>query len=428
VLAEEWELAVTYLRDAGRLAGAQFATVEAISCFERALEIQRLLPATRESRELAFDIHRDLRNALVPLGRHARLLEVLESARALAEELDDDRRRAQVLSYLSNYYGNVGRSDLALETGERTLVLGKRVGALNAMIVGNMSAGEIHRTLGDYPKAREHLEHVIALLGSEHEQEFFGQVGLPSVRTRSHLAWVLAELGDFERARATAAEALRIADASHHPYSVCHACLGLGGVRVRAGEFEAAIPILTRGLAGSEQIPLLRPPLAADLGVAHARCGRIAEGLSHVDAAVAGATSMGRMGRLPLILVKCAEIHLLAGESAEALRLTTTALSLATEQKERGNEVYARFLRAEIRAHDAATREDAAREFDAALALATELRMRPLAAHCHAGLARLCARSGDGDGERAHLDIAAAMYGEMAMRFWLVRLEHELAH
>ena len=138
---------------------------------------------------------------------------------------------------------------------------------------------------------------------------------MPSVRARSHLAWTLAEMGDFHGARTIAEDGLRIADASDHPYTLSHACLGLGGARVRQGEFETAISILSRGLAATEHVPLLRPPIAADLGVAHARCGRLAEGLAQLDAAVEGARTMGRFGRLPLMLVKCGEIHLLAGET-----------------------------------------------------------------------------------------------------------------
>ncbi len=344
VLGEVWDQALEHLRAAGRQAAAQFASVEAIASFERALEVIDRLPPTRQLREQAFDLHCDLRNALVPLGRHQRLLEVLEAAQRLAEALGDERRQAQVLSFLSNYHGNVGDSDLALQTGERALVLGERAGATDLLVSGNMSVGEIYRTLGNYPRAREFLRRAIALIGPGDEADAFGQVGLPAVRARSHLAWTLSELGEFERAHALAAEGMRLADAAQHAYSVCHACLGLGGTRVRMGDFEAAITVLARGFAVSEQVPLLRPPIAADLGVALARCGRVDEGRAHADAAVEGATRMGRMSRLALLLVKCGRIHLLAGDAAAAMRLATTALKLATEQKERGNEVYARHL------------------------------------------------------------------------------------
>jgi tetratricopeptide (TPR) repeat protein len=288
-----------------------------------------------------------------------------------------------------------------------------------------MSVGEIYRTLGNYPRAREFLRRAIALIGPGDEADTFGQVGLPAVRARSHLAWTLSELGEFERAHALAAEGLRLADAAQHAYSVCHACLGLGGTRVRMGDFEAAVTVLARGFAVSEQVPLLRPPIAADLGVALARCGRVDEGRAHADAAVEGATRMGRMSRLALLLVKCGRIHLLAGDTAAAMRLATTALKLATEQKERGNEVYARHLLGEL--HAAAEPAAARRYFQDALALADELGMRPLAAHCHAGLARLHAQAGEPEQAGAERAAAAAMYRAMAMRFWEARLERDAA-
>jgi len=143
------------------------------------------------------------------------------------------------------------------------------------------------------------LMRAVLLIEPDRELDHAGQVGLPAVRARSHLAWTLAELGDFPGARMVAAEAMRVADASNHPYTVCHGSLGLGGTRVRQGEFDAAIGVLARGFATSEHVPLLRPPLAADLGLAYARCGRIVEGLAHLDAAVEGATKMGRFSRLP---------------------------------------------------------------------------------------------------------------------------------
>ncbi len=150
----------------------------------------------------------------------------------------------------------------------------------------------------------------------------------------------------------------------------------------------------------------------------------IAEGLSHLDAAVEGATKMGRFSRLPLLLVKCGEIHLLAGEQDEAVRLASTALRLATEQKERGNKVYATHLLAEIAAQRGASAE-AERHYVDALTLATELGMRPLSAHCHAGLARLYARDGQAEKAAEHWTNALFMYREMAMWFWVERLEKD---
>jgi sugar phosphate isomerase/epimerase len=62
-----------------------------------------------------------------------------------------------------------------------------------------------------------------------------------------------------------------------------------------------------------------------------------------------------------------------------------------------------------------------------ALALAEELGMRPLVAHCHLGFGKLSRRAGTRDEARDHLTTATRMYREMDMPFWLGPAEAELA-
>ena len=61
-----------------------------------------------------------------------------------------------------------------------------------------------------------------------------------------------------------------------------------------------------------------------------------------------------------------------------------------------------------------------------ALALADELGMRPLAAHCHLGLGKLYRRTGKHDHARDHLATATTMYREMDMRLWPEQAEAEM--
>ena len=422
---EAWEPALDYLWQAGQRALLQFAEVEAVNYLERALEVAERLPPEKRSLAKEIDIRFELRNALVPLGRQQRNLEVLLATERLAVELGDERRLAQALSSLSNCYGNVGRPELALESAERSLRIAESIHDPKMLVVGALSAGEIHRALGDFRKARSYLARAVELIDANDPRSLQGQVGLPSVRARSHLAWTLAELGDFSGAHAVAEAGLRLADAAKHAYSVAHACLGLGGTRLRQGEYVAAVPILLRGLAVSEHVPLLRPPITADLGVARARCGAVAEGVAHLHAAIEALRALGRLSRLPLIVVKCGEVHLLAGEPDQAERLAAEALRLAVAQNERGNEAYARHLAAEICSYRGNVAAEGA--YAEALALCTELDMRPLAARCHAGLG-LSLLSGERQGEaQRHLDTAASMFGAMAMRFWLDKLESDRA-
>jgi hypothetical protein len=61
--------------------------------------------------------------------------------------------------------------------------------------------------------------------------------------------------------------------------------------------------------------------------------------------------------------------------------------------------------------------------FRDARALAEELTMRPLVAHCHLGLGRLYRRTGDHAKTQEHLTTAITMYREMGMAFWLEKAE-----
>jgi predicted ATPase len=62
-----------------------------------------------------------------------------------------------------------------------------------------------------------------------------------------------------------------------------------------------------------------------------------------------------------------------------------------------------------------------------ALALAEELGMRPLVAHCHLGLGTLYATTGQHEQARAELSAAIDLYRAMEMTFWLPQAEAALA-
>ena len=89
-----------------------------------------------------------------------------------------------------------------------------------------------------------------------------------------------------------------------------------------------------------------------------------------------------------------------------------------------GNEAHALCLAGDVAS--AAAPEDAESYYLEALALAGELRMHPLLAHCHLGLGKRYRRTGNRDQARAHLTAAVTMYREMDMRFWLEQAEAEL--
>ena len=71
--------------------------------------------------------------------------------------------------------------------------------------------------------------------------------------------------------------------------------------------------------------------------------------------------------------------------------------------------------------------EQAEAHYRQALALANELGMRPLQAHCHRGLGTLYATTGQQEQARPALSTAIALYRAMEMTFWLPETEATLA-
>jgi hypothetical protein len=65
--------------------------------------------------------------------------------------------------------------------------------------------------------------------------------------------------------------------------------------------------------------------------------------------------------------------------------------------------------------------------YQQALALAEQLGRRPLVAHCHRGLGRLYATTGQREQARAELSAAIDLYRAMEMTFWLPQTEAALA-
>jgi hypothetical protein len=111
------------------------------------------------------------------------------------------------------------------------------------------------------------------------------------------------------------------------------------------------------------------------------------------------------------------------------LRKAQRALDFCRAHPKRGHEAYALRLLGGIVAHrHLPDVESAAAHYQQALALAEEVGMRPLMAHCHRGPSTLYGKLGRCAEARAELSAAIELYRAMAMTFWLPQVEAALAH
>src|SRR5262249_49477237 len=98
------------------------------------------------------------------------------------------------------------------------------------------------------------------------------------------------------------------------------------------------------------------------------------------------------------------------------------------QQKARGGEARALHQLGVVYAHAALpVVAQAEVHYQQALALADELGMRPLQAHCHHGLGTLYATTGQHEQAHAELATAIALYRALDMTFWLPQAEVALA-
>ena len=119
--------------------------------------------------------------------------------------------------------------------------------------------------------------------------------------------------------------------------------------------------------------------------------------------------------------------YLAAGRIAEAASEVDRGLAMVTERQARGYRGPLLRLRAEVLMGQEPLNADAAGErLQEALALATELGMRPEIARCRLDLARLHRRIRGSEAGREHLTAAVALFRELGATFWAERAETEV--
>jgi tetratricopeptide (TPR) repeat protein len=254
--------------------------------------------------------------------------------------------------------------------------------------------------------------------------------GLPAVLSRTWLVSCLADLGEFDTGIARGDEAVQLAEAAEHPFSLTQAYFALGTLFLRRGDLPQAIPVLEHGLALCQGAGIVTwfPTVAAALGYAYTLSGRLPEALPLLQQAVAQDPSRGVSAGHARRVAYLSEAYLLAGRRDEAADLATSALTFARTLQARGNEAYALWMHGEIHMQQEPMAGEAADAcYQQALTLAGELGMRPLQAHCHLSLGILSTQRGQLAQARVALFTAIELFHMMGMTFWLPRAQATLA-
>jgi len=427
---EKREKAVQYLRQAGGKAAARSALLDARSWFEQALGALGALPESRPALEQAFEIRLELRPVLRQLGEGRKMLEHLREAEALAERLQDDRRRGQVCAFMTSVQSSLGELDEALVTGTRALQIARHIGDLKLRILATSCLEQAHYYRGEYEHVVVCARDNLAALPADWLYENFGLTVPISVVGRAWLIMSLAELGRFAEAAKYEVEASLLAESSEHLFTIAWAHFAASMLHFLKGDWANARSRTERWIATLQtgNVALQFSWAAAAAAWALAQIGEASEALDRIRRAeelleceaVSGIVAFrgwaySAVGRACLLL----------GRLDKARHLADRAVEVTGRRS--GFAAHALYLLGDIASHrDGFDVERGAANYREALALAGRRGMRPLIAHCNLGLGKLYHRIGET--ERAHDSLLAAttMYREMEMDYCINQGEANL--
>ena len=420
---EQWEKTVFYARLAGDEAAARSAHRQVIELCQQAISALEHMPGTEGTRRAEVEIRFAMRNAHLATGDVDAIPANLHRALTLADALDDSLWRSRITSALAHYHWLRRELPQALPLAHRGIDLAERAGDVVEIAFARSTLGRVHLARGEYGAAVTVFQKCLEIESSEAPRAMAASIAVPSVVSKRWLAQALAELGLFDAAIAAGGEAVRTAETRNHPYSLVNALVGLGIVMLRRGRFVESASLLERGGEVAREFGFREfvGPDQPFLANAYARAGRRTDSYAILNA------SRESVGSALNNQVRLGEAALAVGALPQAREHAEVALEFSRKQTARGEEAWSLYVLGAINAGEepgsVAASEDYYRQ---GLALAEELGMRPLVAHCRFGLGKLYRRTGKRDDAREHLTTATTMYRAMGMTYWLEKAEVEL--
>jgi class 3 adenylate cyclase/tetratricopeptide (TPR) repeat protein len=381
-LAGRWDRGAYYLGLAYANATRRSANREAISIFNRAIEVLGRLPL-EVAAPRAIDLRLHAFTAFHTVGANDKLLELIREAERLAELIGDKRRLAAAAVQTAFALWLAGKHTEAQARAEAALTLTKLPDDFPIVVATQFNRANIYHAQGRVAEAVGLLRKVLAMLAGDLDSKRFGWPAPPSVFARAFASWYLLELGEFVDSAKLLDEAdLLVSPAEAHGRVMVDT--GRGNLLMRRGEFPHAAKVLgaTLELCRRAEVLTMYPIVAAWLG--HALCGasRVEEALAVMTDAVKRETFKfgGKYTWIHLRLA-LAEACRLAGQLERAASEAELAYRIADECGEVVHRAYAIFELGRI-ALVRGDAEGAMRRAESAIEVACSRGLRPFSAEC----------------------------------------------
>jgi predicted ATPase/class 3 adenylate cyclase len=334
--------AIRYWQQAGRRALEYSANLEAIHHFTQALELLQTLPETPQRIEQELQARVALGAPLLMTSGYAapEVETNYDQARALCKRLPEMPQLPSILFGLWVFYLARTQLDAALELGQQLMDLAHQLQNPALWLEAHQVQGINLFNLGRLPLARAHLEQAVALYDPRQPevQSLAANIGADrGVVCLCHLALTLWLLGYPEQALARSREAVALAEALTHPYSlVFAACWAAWLHHYRAEPHLLRQHTEPAMVISREQGFTLLAPLVTMLdGWALTQLGQAEAGLSQVLQGMADYRTTGaQVGYLQLSAL-LAEAYGKVGQVEAGLVILTELLPLVPEKGER---------------------------------------------------------------------------------------------
>jgi tetratricopeptide (TPR) repeat protein len=310
------------------------------------------------------------------------------------------------------------------------LEVAERLGDLRLRIQTTIYLEQAHYYRGEYKRVIELATGNLGALPPDWADERFGLGAQASVYDRYWIASALGQLGRFAEAAEYQAEAIRLAEPTHHAFTVGQAHWGAATLHLLKGDWVEARSLIERWIAEvrTGNVVIVLPWAIAPSTWVLAQLGEPSESLNRireVEQLLERQVARGIFGHRGWAYHSLGHASLVLGLLDEARNWGDRALESSSCQP--GYAAHALHLLGDIATHpdrfDAQRGETRYRE---ALALAELHGIRALVAHCHLGLGKLHRRTGKRGQAQQHIATARTMYRDMGMTYWLEQAEAEL--
>jgi predicted ATPase len=267
--------------------------------------------------------------------------------------------------------------------------------------------GSTQWLLGNYLGARDHLEQAVALSNPERDRELAFRFGLDiGVLARAYLPLVLWPLGEVDRARAAAEDAVALATRTEHAPTLAYAHFWMAWFEMLRGDPIRSRPHAeaTMALARKHDMNFWRLLAPMAHGWAIAAAGGTEAGWDEVRRGVAGCREQGITIFVRSFEVQLAATKARAGHLDAALAMLDGVLAEAEQTKARAFVADGHRIRGEILLKRDQTHTEPAEEaFLAAIAIAQQQKARSFELRSALALAKLYQSSGRSADARAVL-------------------------